>query len=268
MVEEGGFRYWLNTYSDMLFDDKANDQAYDSWRRQVLKRMTDPEKQKILAPERKPHPWGTKRPSLEQRYYEVVNEPHVEITDVNANPIEEVKAEGIVTPKGLREFDILVLATGFDSVTGSLAQLNIQDTEGRTIGEHWKNGTKTSMGIAIPGFPNMFFCYGPQAPTAISNGPSCTQFQAEWIEEAMKRIQKDGITKFEAKQDAEDDWCKRMNEAWDATLFPMAKSWYSGGNIPGKNIEPLNWAGGMPEYVDSLHKSLENDYQGWHYAKA
>lgn len=155
MVEEGGFRYWLNTYSDMLFDDKANDQAYDSWRRQVLKRMTDPEKQKILAPERKPHPWGTKRPSLEQRYYEVVNEPHVEITDVNANPIEEVKAEGIVTPKGLREFDILVLATGFDSVTGSLAQLNIQDTEGRTIGEHWKNGTKTSMGIAIPGFPNM-----------------------------------------------------------------------------------------------------------------
>ncbi|EME41043.1 hypothetical protein DOTSEDRAFT_74545 [Dothistroma septosporum NZE10] len=268
MVEEGGFRYWLNTYSDMLFDDKANDQAYDFWRRQVLKRVTDPEKQEILAPAKKPHPWGTKRPSLEQCFYEVVNKPHVEIIDVNANPIEEVKAEGIVTPKGLKEFDILVLATGFDSVTGSLAQLNIQDTEGRTIGDHWKNGTKTSMGIAIPGFPNMFFCYGPQAPTAFSNGPSCTQFQAEWIEEAMKRIQKDGITKFEAKQEAEDDWCKRMNEKWDATLFPMAKSWYSGGNIPGKKVEPLNWAGGMVEYVDSLHKSLENDYQGWHYEKA
>lgn len=48
----------------------------------------------------------------------------------------------------------------------------------------------------------------------------------------------------------------------------MAKSWYSGANIPGKKVEPLNWAGGMVEYVDSLHKSLENDYQGWNVVKA
>ena len=34
------------------------------------------------------------------------------------------------------------------------------------------------------------------------------------------------ITKIEAKSEAEDDWCKRMNEKWDITLFPKAKSWY------------------------------------------
>jgi hypothetical protein len=57
----------------------------------------------------------------------------------------------------------------------------------------------------------MFFCYGPQAPTAFSNGPSCTQFQAEWIEELMKRVQKDGVVRVEATEEAEADWCKRVS---------------------------------------------------------
>lgn len=60
----------------------------------------------------------------------------------------------------------------------------------------------------------MFFLYGPQAPTAFSNGPSCTQFQAEFVEEAMKRILADNITYFEATQASEDDWSKQMQEKW------------------------------------------------------
>jgi len=72
----------------------------------------------------------------------------------------------------------------------------------------------------------MWYLYGPQAPTAFSNGPSCTQFQAEFVEELLKRAQADGITRIEAKEEAEADWCKRMHEKWDITLFPKAKSWY------------------------------------------
>lgn len=241
MVEDGGFKFWLATYKDMLFDLKANKEAYDFWRKQVLKRLKDPRKQALLAPEVPPHPWGTKRPSLEQRFYEVVDQPHIKIIDVNESPIEEVTATGIRTKEGLTEVDVIILATGFDSVTGSLAQLNIVGTDGGTIADHWKDGTRTAMGIAMPTFPNMFFLYGPQAPTAFSSGPSCTQFQAEWVEETFKIIKEKGITRLEATQESEDDWCKRMNEEWDATLFPMAKSWYQGANIPGRKVEPLNW---------------------------
>lgn len=176
-------------------------------------------------------------------------------------------------------------------MTGSLAQLNIRNVQDETIADHWKGGTRTSMGIAIPGFPNMFFLYGPQAPTAFSNGPSCTQFQAEFVEEMMKKVLQDGITRIDATEEAEEDWCRRMyvfspsqeknthseniltisfffrNEKWNATLFPLAKSWYQGANIPGRKVEPLNWAGGMVEYTDSLRKSLENHYQGWNVYK-
>lgn len=237
----GGFRFWLATYKDMLFDSKANYEAYKFWRKKVLERVPDPQKAAILAPEKPPHPWGTKRPSLEQRYYEVLSQDNVKVVDVNADPIIEVTENGLRTANGLQEFDVLVLATGFDSVTGSLAQLNIRGTTGGTIADHWKDGTRTSMGIAIPTFPNMFFLYGPQAPTAFSNGPSCTQFQAEFVEKAMKVCQEKKINRLESTPESEEDWCKRMQEKWDITLFPQAKSWYQGANIPGRKVEPLNW---------------------------
>jgi len=269
MIEQGGFRFWLNTYKDMLFNQEANDEAYKYWRQAVQKRITDPKKRDLLAPEKPPHPWGTKRPSLEQNFYEVVDQPHIDIIDINTNPISEVKENGIVCKDGtFVEAEVLILATGFDSVTGSLAQLNIRGVNGGTIADYWKDGTRTSMGIAIPQFPNMFFLYGPQAPTAFANGPTCTQIQAEWVDKVVKQLKERGITRFEATREYEEDWGRRMKEKWDNSLFPKAKSWYQGANIPGKKVEPLNWAGGIPAYIETLEKSLDNDYQGWITASA
>ncbi len=241
MVEKGGFHFWLANYKDLLTDAHANDEAYQFWRKQVLKRIRDPVKQELFAPATPPHPFGTKRPSLEQRFYEVIDQPHIRVVDINQTPIENVAASGIQTRDGLVEFDAIILATGFDSVTGSLSQLDIRGCSGETIAEHWQDGTRTSMGIAMPDFPNMFFLYGPQAPTAFSSGPSCTQFQAEWIERVFEMIKIRGISRLEATVESEAGWCRRLNDVWDATLFPRAKSWYQGANIPGRKVEPLNW---------------------------
>jgi hypothetical protein len=52
----------------------------------------------------------------------------------------------------------------------------------------------------------MFFLYCAQAPTSFSNGPSCTQFQAEFVEEALKRAKADGITKLDATEESAKDW--------------------------------------------------------------
>ena len=92
----------------MLFNDEANDEAYKFWRETVLKRVRDPEKQRVLVPEKKPHPLGTKRNSLEQDFYEKVDKPHVDIIDVNENPIDEVTDKGLRTKKGLAEVDVSV----------------------------------------------------------------------------------------------------------------------------------------------------------------
>lgn len=241
LIEQGGFGFWWNAYSDLLFDQKANDAAYEYWRKEVHKRMTNIEKANLVAPILKPHPWGTKRPALEQTYWEELCRNQVTIVDVNKTPILELSSGGVRTSDGEVEFDVIVLATGFDSVTGSLGQLDIRGTDGKTLAEHWAAGLRTSLGISVRNFPNMFFIYGPQGPTAFANGPSCTQVQAEWIEKTIKDCIEKGITRIEATEEAETDWANRTAEVWSKTLFPLANSWYQGSNIPGKRIEPLNW---------------------------
>ena len=86
-------------------------------------------------------------------------------------------------------------------------------------------GVRTAMGIAVAGFPNMFFLYGPQAPTAFANGPSCTQYQADWVVAFLNHARTDGIVRIEAKKETENDWVKRVSDAWNVSLFPKAKSW-------------------------------------------
>lgn len=152
--EEGGFKFWLANYKDLLFDSKANDQAYNFWAKKTRARIADPRKRDILAPLKAPHAWGTKRPSLEQNFYEMMDRAENDVVNVRETPITEFTETGIVTSDGkLREFDIIALATGFDSVTGGMKNMGLKDTEGKDLGERWKNGTWTYLGMTCNGFP-------------------------------------------------------------------------------------------------------------------
>lgn len=154
MWDEGGFKFWLATYKDMLFDKKANDQAYNFWVKKTRERIKDPRKRDILAPLKAPHAWGTKRPSLEQNFYEAMDRPENDVVDVSDTPITEFTETGIVTSDGkVREFDIIALATGFDSVTGGMKNMGLKDVNGVDLGERWKSGTWSYLGMTCNGFP-------------------------------------------------------------------------------------------------------------------
>lgn len=121
MFEAGGFEFWLANYKDLLFDNAANREAYNFWAKKTRARITDPEKREILAPLEPPHAFGTKRPSLEQNYYEMLDKPENKVISVKDNPIVKIVEEGIVTADGkVHECDVIALATGFDSVTGGM----------------------------------------------------------------------------------------------------------------------------------------------------
>lgn len=140
----------------MLFDKEANDQAYNFWVKKTRERIKDPKKRDILAPLKAPHPWGTKRPSLEQNYYEQLDRPENNVIDIKANPIVEVKENGIVTQDGqLHEFDIIALATGFDSVTGGMKNMGLKDINGVDLKDKWAQGTYSYLGMTCNDFPNM-----------------------------------------------------------------------------------------------------------------
>ena len=267
LVEEGGFRFWLNNYKDLLWDEKANAEAYAFWRDTVRSRLVDERTKEILAPTIQPHPWGAKRPSLEQRYYEMYNLPHVDLVDLNEEPIVAVTPSGIQA-RDHTEVDVIILATGFDAISGSLSLMDIRNAAGQTVQDHWRDGLRTSLGVALEGFPNMFFLYGPGAPTALANGPSCIQVQAEWFDKVMEGLLFEGIVRFEGTKAIEQEWADRCHDEWYKRLFPRAKSWYQGSNIPGKRVEPLSFAGGLNAYKKALDQSIEGGFGSWNVARA
>lgn len=168
LFKEGGFKFWVGNYKDMTTDTKANDAAYDFWRRSVLKRVKNPAKAELVAPKIPPHPYGAKRPSLEQNYFEVLDQDNVDIIDVNRYPIEAINETGIQTSQGQVDLDVIIFATGFDALTGGFMDIHIQGKDGLSLNEYWNDGVRTSFGMSAPNFPNMFYLFGPQAPTTFT----------------------------------------------------------------------------------------------------
>ncbi|GAW27109.1 putative steroid monooxygenase protein [Rosellinia necatrix] len=120
MWANGGFRFWVGGYKDLLLDADANKEAYKFWAKKTRDRIGDPRKRDILAPLDMPHYFGVKRPCLEFSYYEQFNRPSVDVIDVEKNGIKEFDETGIILEDGTHyEFDVIAVATGFDVATGS-----------------------------------------------------------------------------------------------------------------------------------------------------
>ncbi|KAE9551537.1 hypothetical protein FO519_005251 [Halicephalobus sp. NKZ332] len=259
----GGFEY---TFIDKnVFDDspETREEFLESiWKKGTFE-FWDEKKRNILVPDDPPHPFGTKRPSLERDYYETFNNPNVDVVSIKQNPISEFTESGLILQDGTSfDFDIIAFATGFDAITGSLIAAGIKDIHGNPIEESWKDGVKTYLGMCIRGFPNMFFTYGPQAPTAFSNGPTCAEIQSRFIIDTIDKMEKEGIKYIHPDPEAQEKFVEKIHAFSNQSLFPLADSWYMGANIPGKKREMLNYLGGIPLYAAELKESLDQGLLG------
>ncbi|KAJ8455818.1 hypothetical protein ONZ45_g18855 [Pleurotus djamor] len=263
----GGFHPLMAGFEEVYTNDEFNTYVYEFWRDKVRERIHDPVLKEKLAPQVKPYPFGTKRPPLELTYYDVFNQANVKLIDVNENAISEVVPEGIKTSDGhIHEFDILVLATGFDAVTGSMIQIDIKGTNGTTLHDKWTTRASTYMGLMTRNFPNMFFVYALHGPTAFSNGPTALEVQSDWIYRCLKSMKSKGLTRIEPAEKAEEEWNQTVDEYGDKGLWMKAKSWYNGANIPGKAVQHLNFPGGLAVYLQICKGIEEKGYQGFEFA--
>ncbi|KAF2166407.1 hypothetical protein M409DRAFT_66495 [Zasmidium cellare ATCC 36951] len=261
---KGGFHPLLSTYFDVFVSHEVNSEAWRFWAEKSRERIKKPEYRDILAPLEPVHTFGGKRTPMEIDYFEAFNHDHVSLVDIKADPIVEVTPTGIrCAETGLQEFDIIVLATGFDTNTGALTAINIVDTNGQSLKQRWEDGVYTRFGLSTSGFPNMWYTYGPQAPTAFSNGPSCVELQGEFIFDLIKDMGSKGITRIETSEQAEQAWRQSTLDLWSKFVVSATKGYYCGVNIPGKKEEPLNWFGGLHNYHAAMTKCREEEYEGF-----
>jgi cation diffusion facilitator CzcD-associated flavoprotein CzcO len=213
-----------------------------------------------------PYPFGTKRPSLEQSFYECFNQQHVRLIDINLTPIEAILPTGLRTTAENFDLDVLILATGFDANTGGLTSIDIRGLEDRRLAEAWVDGVNTHLGVAVPSFPNMLMLYGPQSATAFCNGPTCAEFQGDWTSRLLKWMRAEGYHVFDVSNRMAEAWTKHLSVLANETLFGKTNSWYMGANIPGKRRQLLNYPD-ADAYRDQLRKCEVDAYSGFEFKR-
>ncbi|MEM7092495.1 MAG: NAD(P)/FAD-dependent oxidoreductase [Actinomycetota bacterium] len=258
----GGFAFWI-AFADSIGDAEANRHSYEFWKEKVRARIDDPALHESLAPTEPPYPFGTKRPSLEQNFYDIFNQANVDLVDLKHDPLATITASGVRTESGrMVEIDVLILATGFDANTGGYTRMDFRGPDDTTIGDAWAGGVNTHLGTAVPGFPNMLMLYGPQSAASFCNGPVCAELQGEWIVEMLEHLRSTGITRFDSEPAAAESWTRTMATWADRTLFGQADSWYMGANVPGKKRQLLNLPS-SDAYLAALEQCAADDYSGF-----
>jgi cyclohexanone monooxygenase len=256
----GGLTF-MSVYNNLALDKAANDTAADFVRAKIAEIVEDPETAKRLQPNN--HPIGSKRICIDTEYFATFNRSNVTLVDIKFNPIEEILPNAVRTGDRDYEVDALVLATGFDAMTGSVARIDIRGRNGQTLNQKWAEGPKTYLGLMSVGFPNLFIITGPGSPSVLSNMIVSIEQHVDWIADCIVFMRDRSLVAMEAKQDAEDNWVAHVNEVAHTTLYPQANSWYMGANIPGKPQIFMPYIGGVGTYRQICNDVAAKEYEGF-----
>lgn len=262
---DGSLKLWLASFAEMFFDPEVNEQVSEFVREKMRERLKDPKLCELLIPSKSDYGFGTHRVPLERGFLEVFHRPNVEIVAVKKNPIARVTPEGIQLADGtVHELDIIVLATGFDAGSGALTRIDIRGRDGRSLKEDWGRDIRTTMGLQVHGYPNMFTTAVPLAPSAaLCNMTTCLQQQVEWIDDCIRHLRAKNLTTIEPTREVEDHWVAHHDETANATLISKTDSWYSGSNVEGKPRRVLSYTGGVGTYRMKCDEAAAGGYQGF-----
>ena len=254
---EPGFKKWLANFQDIMVPGEANENYAEFVRNKIRERVNDPVVAEMLVP--KDHPFGSKRLPCETGYYDVYNRDNVLLVDVREAPIERITPSGIKTSDAEYELDVIIFATGYDAVTGSLTRIDIRGEGGQTIKDRFAQGPRTYMGLQSAGFPNLFTMPGAGA----GNFTRSCEPLVEWVSDCIGYMRENEFTRISATPQAEEAWTRHVAEASANLLRTKANSWFVGANIPGKARVLLGSPDTAPVTRAKRDEVAANGYEGF-----
>lgn len=253
---------FTDSLSDVLIDPEANEKVSAYVRDRIRAKVDDPAVAEKLLPT---FPIASKRLCVDTGYYEVYNQDNVTLVDIKEEPIERVTSRGIRAGETEHELDVIIMATGFDAMTGALNAMEIRNGD-VTLHEKWEHGPRTYLGLMSAGFPNLFTVCGPQSPSVLSNVITSLEYHVGWISEALTSLRDRGLGRIEPRVENEDGWVQANNDLANMTLMPQAASWYMGANIPGKQRVFMPFVGGVGMYKEIADGVAAAGYHGFELA--
>lgn len=257
---EGGFHFANECFNDLATNHESSELASEYIRSKIREIVHDPETADLLSPTT--YSFNGKRVPTGFGYYAAFNRPNVTLVDTATTPITEITERGVRVGDEEYELDVLIMATGFDAMTGTLTNIDIVGRDGVILRDKWADGIRTNLGISMNGFPNFFLSLGPQTP--YSNLPVPIQLGAQWIAGAVAFAERNGIHHLEATPESEVWWAAEVDRAGKATVMysegQKAKAWFFGENVPGKPHEFQVYMGGGGVYQEFCRAAAADGY--------
>lgn len=256
----------LGTYADLLTNPEANEHVAEFVRGKIDEVVQDPVTAEKLKP--RDYPIFARRPCLDSSYYETYNRPNVHLIDCLTDPILEITEKGVRTQAGEVELDVLILATGYDGLTGALLAFDVVGRQGLTVNEKWKDGARSHLGLMMEGFPNLFMTTGPNGPAALANIIRISENDVDWIAAAITHMAQHGLTAMEPTAEAEQRWMDIVFALSQRSLLLKAKTWYVGANVKDKPQGLTLFTGGFAKYREHCHAAAQDGYRSFNFSHA
>jgi cation diffusion facilitator CzcD-associated flavoprotein CzcO len=259
LYAERGFGIWQGNFRDILTDPAANAAITDFVARKIRQRVKDPAVAERLIP--KNHGFGTRRVPLETKYYEVYNQPNVQLVDIKETPIESITRNGIKTSAAEHDFDMIIYATGFDAITGSFDRIDIRGLDDQKLKDKWRHGPQTYLGVSVEGFPNMLMLMGPH--TALGNIPRSIEYNVEWVTGLIAYMREHNLSFADARPEGVAAWTDHVKAVGQGLLSNEVNSWFTGinTNVEGKQTRIIaRYSGSAPAYRERCDRVAASGY--------
>ena len=213
--------------------------------------IKDPALRAKLIPD---YPIGCKRVLFSSEWYPALAADNV---DVETDTVTEVTKTGVRTADGrVHDVDVIIYGTGFKA-TEFLAPMTITGRDGRDLHSDWAEGARAHLGMAVPGFPNMFLIYGPNTNLGSSSIILMMEQQARYIRQFVEKLGHGETTRaFEVRRAAEEAYDKEVQTRLDEGVWTTCDSWYraDSGRVT------TNWPGIVHEYQRRTTTVAFGDY--------
>lgn len=264
LYDEPGFALLAGNFPEIFFDEAANREISDYVASRIRERVKDPATADKLIP--KDHGFGMQRLPLETHYFEAYNRDNVHLVDISSTPIEEITRTGIRTSDAHFDLDLIVYATGFDAITGGFDRMQITGVAEQLLGEKWRDGPSTFLGLLTHGYPNLLMVAGPQSVSGSTNFPRAIEGGVDWVTDLLVFARSQGYTRLEATAEAEQDWVEQVVAAHEMMLARRSQGWFTGynSNVAGHEAGTVRYQayfGGGPRYKAIIDQVAADGYQ-------
>lgn len=203
--------------------EESNLRAMEQIRRRVDAVVQDPKTSAALKPW---YPLGCKRPCVHDEYLPTFNRPNVTLVDTEGAGVRLINEQGPVVNGNQYTLDVLIYATGFDFCKVGTFN-SIIGRQGLRLGDKWRGGISTFLGIHTRGFPNLFIMGGPQAFGATFNFMSLLERQGEHVARVVAHCRHAGVRALDVGHSAEEEYVAFCVRAASKAPYEKCVSYYN-----------------------------------------